>query len=357
MNAENLPLSKLVPERLRSLKLLLLARFAPDPGTDAPPDMHPTGGVFPRYHHELYRILSGLGIDTTPCRDIDRFFETARDYNFVFSVFNRIPPKRNAEVLVSSVCEYLGIPYLGAPPNIRALAEDKYLTKRVARSLGIPVLPGKAYRHLSETETPPDFGGPYFVKPRFGAASEDIDEASFQDGWSGAKAKVVAMVERGKECLVEQGVIGTDITVPALGGTPPLVLPCAEEISELKAGVSTFRQKRMFEAKRRRIIIQDRPEDRKLCRALQAAARTLCDEIRRFDYLRVDFRLDARRERFYLLECNICCNLASYAAVSQSAAHVGISQPELIGHILAHSLARQSKVAAPKAERLEKDAP
>lgn len=38
-------------------------------------------------------------------------------------------PFRNSEIFISSVAEYYKIAYLGARPNIRALAEDKHLSK------------------------------------------------------------------------------------------------------------------------------------------------------------------------------------------------------------------------------------
>lgn len=322
---------------IKELNILFLARFAPSPDASKPPGVHPSGGVFSVYHYELYNTLQSLGITTTPCKDIDQFIDQAPEFNYIFSVFNRIPSCRNGEVLISSICEYHSIPYLGAPPNIRALAEDKFFTKKIARSLGIPVLAGRVYQNEGDTEKSPDFPGPYFIKPRFGAASEEITPDSFQLDWPGARKQVLAILHKNKECLVEQGISGTDITVPVLGGDPPLILPCTEEISEIPHGISTFRQKRQFEKKRRRVIF----EDKKLGDEIQEKVALLCEYVKPFDYMRVDFRLD--RERcFYLLEFNICCNLGAYAAIAQSASHIGLNQAEVVNHLLSYSLARQS---------------
>ncbi len=338
MKNNQVSLLRLSDAAIKDLNILFLARFAPSPDETTPPDVHPSGGVFSFYHFELFQTLQSLGVKVTPCKDIDRFVADVNQYNYIFSVFNRIPSCRNGEMLISSINEYHGIPYLGAPPNIRALAEDKLLTKKIARSLGIPVLAGKVYNNEQDIQSPPDFEGPYFVKPRFGAASEDVTPDSFQEDWPSASAQGRVMLKKNKECLVEQGVPGSDITVPVLGGDAPIILPCAEEISEIPYGISTFKQKRQFEKKRQRIILQETD----LCDTIQEQVAKLCQYVNPFDYMRVDFRLDKERKCYYLLEFNICCNLGSYAAIAQSAAHVGISQAEVVNHILSYSLARQS---------------
>lgn len=56
--------------------------------------------------------------------------------DYVFSLMNRFGMSK-PEIFISSYCEFIQVPYLGAPPNIRAIAEDKLLTKLVFRSLGL----------------------------------------------------------------------------------------------------------------------------------------------------------------------------------------------------------------------------
>ena len=71
---------------------------------------------------------------------------------------------------------------------------------------------------------PLDFAGPYFVKDRFGAASEGVTEASLQDSWAGAARVVTELQASGKEVLIERFCPGIDLTVPVIGHTPYLVL-------------------------------------------------------------------------------------------------------------------------------------
>ena len=335
----SLPLNRLTNNEIESLNMLFLARFAPEKG-QAPPSTNTKGGVFPIYHYELYKAIKSLGLKVTPCNDFAKFLKIAQQFNYIFTVFNRAP-MRNPEIFISSMCEYLEIPYLGAPPNLRALAEDKYLTKALARSLNIPTLPGWTFRDPENIQAPNNFSGPYFIKPRFGAASEEISDESIQDKWDGTLPKIVEMLKKGKECLVEQYMLGTDVTVPVLGGNPPLILPCAEEISPSHHGVATQKDKRFQQADkgRQRKILEDQSI---IAKANEYISR-LWNHVMPFDYLRVDFKLSKDRQELFLMEINIACCLWSRSSIPQSASHINISHADVINHIISHSLRRQTE--------------
>lgn len=334
----HIPLLNLSQQHLDTLKVLYLARFAPEPDVGSErPEFHPIGGVFAQYHHELYKLIQSLGIQVTPSHEVTDLLHSGNQYNYVFTVYNRSTrPVRNFEVFISSVCEYLHLPYLGAPPNIRACAEDKLWTKLVAQSLNIPIPLGCAYSHLTELQ-PPDFEPPYFIKPRFGAASEGISENSVQLTWDGALTQISQLLQEGKECLLEQAIMGTDITVPVLGGAPPIILPCMEEIATTAFGVAVREHKLLQAAGRERVVLAEEH----LIAKIHQYIKQLLTVITPFDYLRVDFRLSADRQHLFLTEVNIACNLASYAAVSQAAQYAGISQQNMLQHIMSYSLERQ----------------
>ncbi|MBY0430708.1 MAG: ATP-grasp domain-containing protein, partial [Rhodospirillales bacterium] len=260
---------RLTEDEVAALDMLYVARFAVDPREPAPA-LDPADGVFPYYNHELAKVFLALGIKVTPCRDLSRLAATVPAHNYVFTIYNRAP-MRNCELFVSTICESVGVPYLGAPPNVRALAEDKYWTKLMAKGLGLPVPEGTVYRHEHDLSRAPAFDGPYFIKPRFGAASEEIAVDSAQDSWAEAQLKAAEMLSRGKEVLVEQCISGTDLTVPVLGGWPPKVLAVAEEISDLPNGIATYRQKRLLDKGRQRSICED-----------QAVVETVTGHVRRF---------------------------------------------------------------------------
>ncbi len=318
------------------LKVIFLARQAPLEG-GARPGLDEQCGVEPRYNHELLSTLQELGLACQPCRSLDDFIGLARDAHFVFTIFNRAD-FRNGEIYVSLQCERLGIPYLGAPPNVRALAEDKSFAKHLAVSLGMKTPQWTTYGRATPLR-PPEFAGPYFVKPRFGAASDEVALDSIQHSWPGLKAKIGQLLDKGKEVIVERCIAGSDLTVPVLGADEPMVLDVLEEVSDLPSGISTYRQKRLLDKGRVRSVLPDAA----LAAALRAQVGKFVGHVRPFDYLRVDFRLCEETREVYFLEFNIGCNLGSHAAIMHAATHRGIERARVIEHILAYSLARQKK--------------
>ncbi len=345
MSDLNAQLLRLSPDEKQALKVVFLARQAPLTSDGPRPELHDQYGVEPRYNYEIFSILKNLGLDCVPCRSLDHFADLMHDNNFIFTLFNRAG-FRNGEIFVSLQCEKFGIPYLGAPPNVRALAEDKSFAKHLARSVGLKTAPWKTYGFESPL-TPPEFAGPYFIKPRFGAASESIGLDSIQDDWRVVKTKIEGLLTQGKDAIVEQCIDGTDLTVPVLGGVEPIVLGVIEEVSDLPSGIATYRQKRLLDKGRFRRIV----DDTQVTKEVVTGVKRLCAEVNPFDYLRADFRLCKETQNAYFLEFNIGCNLGSHAGIMFAATHQGIEQQRLIEHILAYSLRRQSSSFSSVIER------
>jgi D-alanine-D-alanine ligase len=337
----NHQLLRLSAEARQDLKVIFLAKQAPVELHGERPELHEKYGIEPRYNFEVLSTLQGMGIECVSCRSLEEFPVLARDANFVFTLFNRAE-FRNGEIYVSLQCEKLGIPYLGAPPNVRAIAEDKSFAKHLAVSVGLTTAPWKTYSQ-HEALKPPTFSGPYFVKPRFGAASEDIALDSIQDDWPGLKSKIESLLALGKDLIVEQCINGTDLTVPVLGGSQSIVLDVVEEVSDLPSGICTYRQKRLLDKGR----FRRRLENQQLTAEITANVERFCAHVRPFDYLRVDFHLCNQTQTPFFLEFNIGCNIGSHAGVMFAATNRGIDQQRLIEHILAYSLSRQQQVVVP----------
>jgi len=335
------PLARLDAARRRRLKVLYLAPHAPDP--DAPPPLATDArfGVQPAYHHEIFVLLrDGLGLDVEPCADLDLFQRRVTDFNYVFTLYN-IAPFRNSEIFVSAVCAYHGIACLGAPPNVRALAEDKWHTKWLAAGLGIPVPRGAVYGRPDALEQSPGFPGPYIAKPRFGAASAGITGDSAQADFAALRPFARSLIEQGEECLVEEVAGSFDVTVPILAGRTLMPLPVARHVTDSPFGLFTHRQKRKLDPGLRREIVTAGGPEAPWFDGVRRDALTLATCLEPFDYIRCDFRVSADGARWWLLECNLGCSIGSQMAFAQCAAHADISAPALLEHILATSLDRQ----------------
>ena len=334
-----LQLLQIGPEIRKTLDILFLAKFAED-WIEPPPIIHPAYGRELYTKFEVLSVLRGLARSVEPCASLDAFEERMRGHapDYVFQIYNR-EAVRNPEILVSSLCARTGVPYLGGPPNVRAMAEDKWITKLMARAGGLTVPEGAVAVEERDLDRPPDFAGPYFVKPRFGAQSEGVDDGSICDDWPAARARAAALLADGEEALIETLAPGLDVTVPIVGG--PIALHPVAMRSELREGISTVRLKRHLEPGLRAEPFDDPPLAGKLKQAALAFARL----VQPCDYLRVDFRV-APDGSLRLLEFNLTCNLATTRAMNMGAGASGVSYEGMIEHFLCYSLKRQGALAA-----------
>jgi len=322
----------LFPANPEATNILYLAKFAPDdPVQEIKPDRQ-VGG-YSEYHFNLFRELQGIGYGVRSSSKPYSALFAGGNVDYIFSLLNRMP-MRNPEIFVPSLCEYLRLPYLGAPPNIRALAEDKYLSKLAFHALGLPVSPGRPYAAGAPLD-PPDFPGPYFVKDRFGAASEGIAEDSLQPDWAGAAATVRRLHGEGREALVEGYCPGIDVTVPVIGHAPYLILGAVAPQSD-KVGS---------------ILTEDLKVDDHLGNQLIEVGDTapaIADDVARLwhslgpiDYFRVDYRWDPATGRRFVLEINICCYFGRHGALALAGSTWGYSRRDLLAHVVEYSLRRQ----------------
>jgi D-alanine-D-alanine ligase len=192
---------------------------------------------------------------------------------------------------------------------------------------------------VDELKNPPSFPGPYFVKNRFGAASEGISVQSIQDDWVGAARVAEGLMQRGMSVLVEAYVPGIDITIPVLGGERPIMLGIVRPRSDRVGGIITEDLKRDdplgYE------IFEPDAQNPDLLPALGADVSALWSAAGPMDYLRLDYRFDPKSGRRVFLEFNICCHIGRSGAICLAAAQWGLGQADLLGHVVEYSLRRQ----------------
>jgi len=330
----------------KDIHMLFLAHYAPSSINS----VLPSGiedVVYAEYHYKVYSILKTLFPLTDSSNDPAIMLNRHLSYDFIFSLFNRMP-FRNSEVFVSAVSEYHKIPYLGARPNIRALAEDKHLAKMMATYAGVNTPKWKVYNVDVELE-PPDFEPPYFCKPRFGAASVGIDESSACTSWQDAQLKIAELHNQGFDVILEQQIIGTYHTSPVLNNfNRHIYLPCIAQYSTIKGGIVTYRQKRKIAPGLTRVIVSD------MClqNEIHSASKKLFPLVQPLDYTRFDYIVDNKTGVPYFLEFNVCCNLGEHSTVSQAAGHLGIDYSDLIENITYSSLFRQHVLDDPCGKQL-----
>lgn len=323
---------------LKNLNLLFLAKFAPKIDTGYPLATTDNDGIYAQYHYDIYKILKKNCPRTQCAQTVDEIINTKHKFDYVFTLLNRAP-YRNSEIFVSALLEFMDIPYLGARPNIRALAEDKHLAKMAATYAGLSTPQWCVIDATTYVYPTPKFTGPYFVKPRFGASSANIDESSIANDWSQAIRKIKQLQAQKIDVIVEEFVDGIYYSVPVYFQNQKCIhLPSVQEKSDLCGNVVTYRQKRKLDQGLNREVNKDTFLEKELTRLTDKFLEVIVP----IDYTRIDFIVTPTSIEF--IEFNLCCNLGKQSSFCLSANSVGMSQEDLVTHILTNSLSRQNLI-------------
>jgi D-alanine-D-alanine ligase len=332
-----MPAPRRIPPELRdTLRVLFIARHARWEGDGG----HPQDGTHAVYHREMRAALEALPVQLEIADDYRVLFEPAR-CDFVFPLLNR-GGFLNSEMLLPLLCERQGLPYLGASPILRGLADDKHLAKRAAQAAGVPTAPWAVYRRGASVDPAICPRAPrYVIKPNASSASWGVSDAW---DWAGVRAAVQRLHDEGHDALVEPFILGHDIEVSVITRDgAPLILPSHIVEQADPAALRTYAEKRDLTAAQAYAI---RPlDDLAQAAVAEARARRLFREYAPFDYGRFEFRLDVRTGEILFLEVNLNCNLWSRKTIAMAAARLGWSHTDLIETILTESLDRHGLLA------------
>jgi D-alanine-D-alanine ligase len=323
-----------IPEEAKErLRILFVAKHALwDAG------LHPEDGNHALYHVEVRDILKGLGLrHLSIANRYDVLFDKP-EVDFVFPLLNR-GGFLNSEMMLPLLCTRHGIPFLGASPILRGMADDKYLTKMAARARGIPTAPWTVYRRGAPVEQARCPAGERLViKPNASSASWGVQDAR---DWTGVEKAVAGIHSEGHDAIVEPFLNGSDVEVPVItiDGVPTIMPMMLFEQAD-PTHLRTYQEKRdlVDRAQKYRLVPFD---DSKLMPVIAEHTRNMAEEFRPFDYGRFEFRVDLETGTVNFLEVNLQANLWSQKVYGRSAALAGLSQAQLIETIVCESLRRQ----------------
>lgn len=329
---------------MRPIHILFLSQFAETNEQDFPV-LREKYGSKPSYHLNISQILNKLGYKVTLTSDLEYLFKKPNNFDFVYSLFHRANFK-NSEIFVPSVCEYIKKPYLGSGPNIRAIAEDKHLTKLLANSLGIKtpdwiVLRSNITR-LSAYQQP--FAPPFFVKPRFGAASDLINENSLHYEWESAIKHANTILDNSIDLIIEKFIPGKNACISFVGGSKPIILPAIIYETESLHSIESNLLKRGFIKNGYREFIASEIGLNDIQNHLRKSAEKLLEVLPEIDYGRLDFRFESENAIPEFLEFNICCSLSKGSHTVKASKAIGLNQSDLIKKILDVSFIRQKLI-------------
>ncbi|MCL2443965.1 MAG: hypothetical protein FWD13_10960 [Treponema sp.] len=313
-------------------KILFLAQFAPTDGKYIETQTLEDKFYAETYHIKIYEILKKYNYNFYSTSDVKFLFNNYNNFDLVWSVYNRLG-FRNSEVFIQSLCEYFGLSYIGAPPNIRALVEDKSMSKQLALNLGIKTANWVVASKQFPLSAISPFNGPYFVKPRFGSASIDIDESCICIDWNAVKKKAEQYFNNNIDIIVEEFINGIYYGVPLMNKIENNILIATPhyQLSDKKGNITTYKQKRFTEAGMFRYISRDE----NLNNMLVYYAKKFYLNIQPCDYARIDFIVEKETGIPYFLEINVLMNLGTESGfVTSFLDNHFNSYDEIIKHIL-----------------------
>ena len=320
-------------------KILYLAKYAPETiYSPIPTGIEDT--TYAVYHHKIFETLSNSFSHVESCSNIEKIIQNKPDADFIFSLYNRLP-FRNSEIFISSLAEYYHIPYLGATPNIRAIAEDKQLAKIIAKQLNIDTAPW-CICNIGQKMKKLPFKGPYFVKPRFGSSSKYIDTSSYCENYQEVKQQVSRYHNKNIDVIIERYIEGISITVPILNNFgDTLILPIIYESTSTAHNIITYEQKRKITTGLKRIINTNNTFHNEI----SVIANKFFASVQPLDYTRLDFIIEKSSNKPYFIEFNVCCNLGEHAAINQAATSIHVDYQSLIDNIIFSSMFRQNIIS------------
>jgi D-alanine-D-alanine ligase len=299
-------------------------------------ERHQTDGDHAVYHHEIATVMAGIFPNLVIGNRFEDLFEKP-EVDFIFSLLNR-GGFLNSEMLAPLLATRHGIPFLGASPILRGLADDKHLMKMAARFRGVPTADWQVFRRGAPVEPIVGWSADrYVVKPNASSASWGVAAA---EGWDQLRSEIARIHEEGHDAIVEPFLTGIDIEIPVIGAVGPEILPIMTFEHDPNV-LRTYGEKRGFEASKAQLVPL---EDEALAGRLRFYVETLIPELWPFDYGRFEFRVNRDTGDVRFLEVNLQANIWSRRVIGQSAARAGLSHPELIETILCHSLVRQGLV-------------
>lgn len=312
--------------------MLFLAQFAPTNGKKIEPSTPEEEFYANTYHIPIYDILQRNHLDFVSSNDIKELIYNHKNYDLVWSVFNRLG-FRNSEIFVQSLCEYYKIPYIGAAPNVRAMIEDKSLSKQLAEHLNIPTADWVVASRKYPLNKIAPFSGPYFIKPRFGSASIGIDESCLCESWEAVLKKANDYFYSGTEVIVEKYIHGTYYGVPIMSCDAGDVLVAIPhfQTSNKKGNIITNAQKRFTDGGMERSISQDVS----LNKLLMHFTKSYYMKMQPCDYARIDYIVEEDTGIPFFLEVNALMNLGLHSGFVASFLESGFNSYEsIIQHIL-----------------------
>jgi D-alanine-D-alanine ligase len=259
--------------------------------------------------------------------------------------FNALHGAGGEDGQIQGYLELLHRPYTGAGLLAMAAGMDKWITKRIWESEGLPVVP---YVGLTEEHWGRDRAGcladcaklglPLFIKPANLGSSIGVEKVKDVASLPAALDKAFTFDRR---VLVEQGLTVREIEVAVLGGDDPFVSAPGEVI--VADEFYTFEDKYLAGKSTTQIPADIPAELADLVRKQAAKGFRALDA---YGMARVDFFLERLTGRVFMNEINLIPGFTSISMYPKMMAASGLAYGELLSRLIDLALARHAQMQA-----------
>jgi D-alanine--D-alanine ligase len=251
---------------------------------------------------------------------------------------------RNRESLVPALAEAKGIPCTGTDALGMGISLDKYLTKVIARHVGIPTSNFVKLDSIGDWEyVEPDLkmlSFPVFAKPNTGGTSMGITNASRVSSLSDLYSVVKWLLDELEDSvLVEEFISGREFSVGLFARPELEVLPIAE--IRFDGGAPDGFYSHDVKANDREEIVCPATPPGDLSKPLADYACRIFNALGCRDIARVDFRVGGEGIPF-LLEVNATPGLSPFHSIIPIQARAAGMPPEEIIHQIIHNALTRS---------------
>jgi D-alanine-D-alanine ligase len=233
---------------------------------------------------------------------------------------------------IQGVLETLRIPYTGSGVLASALAIDKVATKKIWIAEDLPTPAWRVVRADSDwSSLPGELGGELIVKPIREGSTLGVTKVRRQD--SAALARAYAAAEKYDDVLVEQLIVGRELTCAVLGeGAAARALP----LIEIRAPADNYDYQNKYFTDATEYLCPA-PLDPKLAAQLQALCLRAYNALAARGWGRVDLMLrqEPRGDKPYLLEVNTAPGMTGHSLVPMAAKAIGMSYSDVVLEVTA----------------------
>ncbi|MCX7798290.1 MAG: ATP-grasp domain-containing protein [Melioribacter sp.] len=275
----------------------------------------------------------------------------------IFNLVELYKDQPRLEMNFTGLLELMNLAYTGAPPLALAICQNKILTKRILKSLGIQTPKFKVIKSRN-SQLKINLKYPLIVKPAFEDASVGIDNNSVVYNVDELKKRVEYLFDYlNQPVIVEEFIFGRELNVAVFGDEQMEVLPISEiDFSELPEDYPPIVG---FHAKwdpyhityHKTIPICPAPLEDKIRIKAEKIALKCVKSLGCRDYARVDMRL-SKDNKLYVLEVNPNPDLQEDAGFMRSANHANYSYDTTLKMIVDFAYKRKLKMNRNNKERL-----